>query len=538
MANAKDMSVQYVQEDNTQDNGAPEDFTGTVRFTDKDKVFLIPTPSADPRGTYSSHDFYPLNLPKWRKVLFVIIVSLFSCAAGSMVSGFGSLLAFYRPKYIKAGADVATISGLVAYPTIFQGLGNLVFIPVANAIGRRPVFLLVCLIAILGGVIASRSTTLEVHLAGRMVLGLGAGLGEALPPMMVSEIHFLHERSTALMWQSGIQAIGAAVFVLCASPIAYAIQPENWYMVLIAVLSLVFLSAVFFLPESKYHRHLATEHDDTNPVNNISSKQAPALLTLEDRPTFDLINYKPRTLHSDVNLFVNAPEWKGIPETLIRMTKVFFFPTVLWAFVLNGTALGAMISISATQATVLLAPPYSWSSSSISYVNAGQIVVGIIAIPLLGYGSDFMIKWRARRNGGIHEPESRLIPLVIPLSMGIIALLVYGAAAQYSGKIHWGALIFAVPADFFSFVGINIATITYLLDSFPTAENGPILILITAVRGFVGFGFSYSVTQFVSTAGYLGCFGTYAGLNLFLGVLGVIIFLTGKSLRDFQARFL
>lgn len=96
--------------------------------------------------------------------------------------------------------------------------------------------------------------------------------------------------------------------------------------------------------------------------------------------------------------------------------------------------------------------------------------------------------------------------------------------------------MFAVPADFFSFVGCNIAAITYLLDSFPT-NPGPLLILITAVRGFVGFGFSYSVTQFVGAAGYFGTFGTYAGIQLFLGLVGVLIYFTGKTLRRVSGKY-
>lgn len=51
-------------------------FTGTVQLADGEVTYLIPTPSADPRGmiqdpvTRSStidHSQDPLNLPKWRK---------------------------------------------------------------------------------------------------------------------------------------------------------------------------------------------------------------------------------------------------------------------------------------------------------------------------------------------------------------------------------------------------------------------------------------------------------------------------------------
>lgn len=190
----------------------------------------------------------PLNLPKWRKIVFVLIASFYSATAGPLVSAFGSLLAFYIPSYAEQRIDEGKVRWLVSYPPLFQGLANLLFIPLANAIGRRPVFLMVCLMTILGALICAKAPSFNVHLGGRMIVGLGAGLGEALSPLMVSawtsfqdlndvlltheqEVHFLHERSTSLMWQSGVQGIGAAVFVLCASPIAGAIGPSNWYFV-------------------------------------------------------------------------------------------------------------------------------------------------------------------------------------------------------------------------------------------------------------------------------------------------------------------
>ncbi|KAH8894544.1 MFS general substrate transporter [Thozetella sp. PMI_491] len=484
-----------------------QNVTGTVRITDEETVFLIPAPTADPR------------------------------VAGSMISGFGSLLPFYRPDYAKSGISAAQISQLVSYPPLFMGIGNLIFVPLAAAIGRRPVFLLVAMITILGGFLCAFSTNWAFHNGARMVLGLGAGLGEALIPMMVADIHFLHERSTSLMWQSGIQGVVSTVLVLCASPIAGAVGPQRWYIIGSSLMCMVLLAGIFLIPESKYPRtQQSTIGIDPNGVGK-AGQQSPMMITLDNRPPFDTVHFAPRTLWSDMRLMSHPAEWQEIANVWLKMAKIFFSPVVFWAFTLNGAALGAMISISATQASVVIAPPYSWSANAVSFLNAGQIIVAFIAVPLLGYGSDAIIKMRAKRNGGIHEPESRLLPLIIPLVFGIIALIVYGCAGSFPRKVHWIAVVLAVPTDFFSFVGCNIVAITYLLDSFPNFA-APILILITAVRGFVGFGFSYIVTDFVARAGYIGCFGTYAGINFALGIVGAVIFFTGKRLRAFTAKYI
>lgn len=218
------------------------------------------------------------------------------------------------------------------------------------------------------------------------------------------------------------------------------------------------------------------------------------------------------------------------------MAQVFFFPNVFWAFCLNGLTVGVNVAISTTYSTVVEAPPYNWSDSAASYVNAGQIVIALIALPALGTGSDKIVQWRARRNGGMHEPENRLLPLIFPVCVGVLAAVIYGQACQFPEKYHWFALVFANAAYYFCFVGANIAAITYLLDSYP-ARGGPVLVVICALRGFVSFGVSYGVAGFIERDGYDGSFGTYAGLTAVFGVLGIVVFFTGKRIRGFTSRW-
>lgn len=88
---------------------------------------------------------------------------------------------------------------------MFMGVGNLICMPLALAVGRRAIYLASLVVMILGGLLAAYSTDYNWHLGARMVLGLAAGNSEALVPMMIQEIHFIHERSTFLTWQMAIQ---------------------------------------------------------------------------------------------------------------------------------------------------------------------------------------------------------------------------------------------------------------------------------------------------------------------------------------------
>jgi MFS family permease len=76
-------------------------------------------------------------------------------------------------------------SDLMTYPTLFMGIGNLIAMPLAMAVGRRPVFLASALILTVGSIWCASSRSLGSHIAGRNILSLGAGQSEALCPLII-----------------------------------------------------------------------------------------------------------------------------------------------------------------------------------------------------------------------------------------------------------------------------------------------------------------------------------------------------------------
>lgn len=112
-----------------------------------------------------------------------------------------------------------------------QGIGNLVFMPIALAIGRRPVFIFSCALLFISCIVASQNTSYEYHLGIRIVIGFAAGQSEALVPLMLKEVFFLHERANVLAFQSSFQTIVGCVLTIFASNIAASVGWRNWYSV-------------------------------------------------------------------------------------------------------------------------------------------------------------------------------------------------------------------------------------------------------------------------------------------------------------------
>lgn len=67
---------------------------------------------------------------------------------------------------------------------IIRGIGNLIGMPIAIAVGRRIVLLVATTIMLLGAILCAFATNFEWHLGARMLVGLAAGQSEALVPMI------------------------------------------------------------------------------------------------------------------------------------------------------------------------------------------------------------------------------------------------------------------------------------------------------------------------------------------------------------------
>lgn len=258
--------------------------------------------------------------------------------------------------------------------------------------------------------------------------------------------------------------------------------------------------------------------------------------TTANRPALDTVNYKPRTLWSDMSLFSAPVDWNEALVCLKHCAQLIWFPNVFLIILMNSWFLGVNIGMGTTYATALEAPPYNWAPKWAGVAQAGQIVVCFVMLPVLGFGSDKLIKRMAARNGGIHEPEVRLIPLGIPIVLGSTACILFGYAYDNPYKVHWFSILYSYAAQYFSFIAASVAGQTYLLDAYPT-RAGAVLILVCACRGLISFGLSYSLTSTTDHMGHLGAYGMYAGVMAALGFGGLALYFFGRKLRLWTLQF-
>jgi len=81
---------------------------------------------------------------------------------------------------------------------LFQGIGNLVWMPLINRYGRRPVYVFSFVLYTITAIWAAFAYQYANFLVARIVMGFAAGAGECLAPLTISDIFFLHERGTVM----------------------------------------------------------------------------------------------------------------------------------------------------------------------------------------------------------------------------------------------------------------------------------------------------------------------------------------------------
>ncbi|TLD04524.1 uncharacterized protein PgNI_11940 [Pyricularia grisea] len=515
-------------------------FDGTTKLVRADGgILLIPNPTQDPRDSSSGL---------------------------TLVTALGALIVYIKPEYEQAGVTDEQISSLLTYPNLLLGIGNLVSMPLAVAIGRRPVLLVSTIGVVVGAVLCATNTSFAGHLAARCIASLSAAQCEALVLLMVQDIYFLHQRSRVLQWLSSCQVVFNSSLVISCSYIANSAGWRAYYWMFVGLAALASILTFFFVPETSYERPIQSfigldgsalssqidlpsmveadaprtidstaataDDEETQPRSAAGGKFA--YLTSKDRRTVDLERYPPRTLSSDMRIFVTRPNWASMVRTVREIVSVFWFPNVLWVAMFNGLFLAADISIQITYGTVLVSPPYNWAETSVSLIQLGQIVVALICVPIVGQAGDWAIRSFARKRGGIHEPEFRLLPFVPPVILGILLTGMYGFVITNPERYHWMAIAFTVDAYLYILLAASTIGTTYLIDSYPK-RAGAILVVIPVTRGLVSFGISNGTVGYIANIGAANLFGVYAGVIALFGLMGCVLFWAGKSVRRFCA---
>lgn len=141
---------------------------------------------------------------------------------------------------------------------VFAGVSPLIWSPISNVYGRRPIFIFVSAIGIAAQCAAGAAKTWGGILVARAFVGVGTSAGMGIGAACVADMFFMHDRGRYMGVYTVFVTNGAHVAALIGGPIAKFIGWRWCYWIPAIIFAINWLVNLVALPETLYHRNNAT----------------------------------------------------------------------------------------------------------------------------------------------------------------------------------------------------------------------------------------------------------------------------------------
>lgn len=229
---------------------------------------------------------------------------------------------------------------------------------------------------------------------------------------------------------------------------------------------------------------------------------------------------------------LNHDSWLKV---MVRPFILFSYPAVLWSSAVYACSVGWLIVISESIAMIYRdRESYNFDALQTGLVYVSPFVGGILGTGVAGKISDIIVRAMARRNGGLYEPEFRLVMAAPILISTCIGLMGFGWSAEE--KDHW-----IVPTVFFGIVSFGCSlgsttSITFCVDSYRQYAGEALVTLNFSKNVLHGLVFSLFVTHWLHADGPKMVYIWIGIIQLLLMLASIPMYIYGKRARMWTVR--
>jgi MFS family permease len=101
-------------------------------------------------------------------------------------------------KTMGMGKAVSKTAYFFTTTALLQGTGSMIWMPLVNKYGRRPVYITSYTLYLAFAAWASVSHWYSCFLTARILMGFASGAAETIGPLTIADIFFSHERGSAM----------------------------------------------------------------------------------------------------------------------------------------------------------------------------------------------------------------------------------------------------------------------------------------------------------------------------------------------------
>ncbi|KAI1431316.1 MFS general substrate transporter [Xylaria sp. CBS 124048] len=228
---------------------------------------------------------------------------------------------------------------------------------------------------------------------------------------------------------------------------------------------------------------------------------------------------------------LNQDKWWKVA---VRPFILFSYPAVLWSAAVYSCSIGWLIVISECVAVIYREGSYKFNALSTGLVYISPFIGGVLGSGVAGRVSDVVVMAMARRNGGLYEPEFRLV-MAIPIAFStLIGLMGFGWSAEVDDPWIAPTVFFGVVA-FGCSLGSTTA-ITFCVDSYRQYAGEALVTLNFSKNVLHGLVFSFFVTGWLQTDGSRSVFIWIGIIQLIVLLFTIPMYIYGKRARMWTVR--
>ncbi|KAF4995940.1 hypothetical protein FGRMN_4794 [Fusarium graminum] len=383
-------------------------------------TILVPSPSN------SAED--PLNMSRPRKELYFLTLLFGACVTGVLgpviVPAFGILSQTFETSLTK----IAIINGSLV---LALGVSAYISSVISDLWGRRLIFLLTSVMLVVSNTWAAVAQGYASLVAARVCQGLSMGPFFSLAgTSCVNDVFFLHERGRRV----GLWNFAIIVSVNIAPVISgYVIVDMGWrwaFWLLVITLGVALVMVVFLLPETKYDRREVMEsprdHDtavlDAEKTDNMVADEQflPAGQCSETLETSAAKPPCPNWKRFVGLQYMRSVTAKDFLSGTIKPLLMLRHPVVIWGCIMWSITFTWVILLGTVASQIFGAPPYNLDPTQVGLViGIAPLIGSAFGTILSGWLSDMAARYMSARNGGLYEPEFRLV-VIIPATITMV----------------------------------------------------------------------------------------------------------------------
>lgn len=302
-------------------------------------------------------------------------------------------------------------------------------------------------------------------------------------------------------------------------------------------------------PDNQLEAHRNQLTSTNTETSTLDGHPLNSLPDVEKSKDEDRANVRPKIVRYTTNLRQAPPQpyvqtlkpWNGRLSrsrwhlVALRPFILFCYPAVLWSALVYSLSVGWLIVLSESISHIYRdRDTYNFSALQSGLVYLSPFIGGILGTAVAGKVSDIIVRFMARWNGGVYEPEFRLVmgaPIALSTAIGLIG---YGWSAEE--RNNW-----IVPTVFFGVISFGCSlgsttAITFCVDSYRQFAGEALVTLNFSKNVFHGLVFSLFFAQWLESEGPKNTFLVIGILQIACMLTTIPMYIYGKRARMWTVR--